>query len=121
MKREGKELEQELKNGIVDYESYLEKRNNYAEKMSDIGKSNLAEYVMHRKTILDILAQNIRYKDQEQQKYAYEKNIHQLIFPMTLFHSVPFAYYSIKTDSFDQPSLACSLISHLQPLILHNQ
>lgn len=38
---------------------------------------------MHRKTILDILAQNIRYKDQEQQKYAYEKNIHQLIFPMT--------------------------------------
>lgn len=25
----------------------------------------------------------IRYKDQEQQKYAYEKNIHQLIFPMT--------------------------------------
>lgn len=83
MKREGKELEQELKNGIVDYESYLEKRNNYAEKMSDIGKSNLAEYVMHRKTILDILAQNIRYKDQEQQKYAYEKNIHQLIFPMT--------------------------------------
>ena len=83
LKREGKELEQELKNGIVDYESYLEKRNNYAEKMSDIGKSNLAEYVMHRKTILDILAQNIRYKDQEQQKYAYEKNIHQLIFPMT--------------------------------------
>ena len=83
MKREGKELEQELKNGIVDYESYLEKRNNYAEKMSDIGKSNLAEYVMHRKTILDILAQNIRFKDQEQQKYAYEKNIHQLIFPMT--------------------------------------
>ena len=42
-------------------------------QMSDIGKSNLAEYVMHRKTILDILAQNIRYKDQEQQKYAYEK------------------------------------------------
>ena len=38
-----------------------------------------------------------------------------------LFHSIPFAYYLIKTDLFDQPSLACSLISHLQPLILHNQ
>ncbi len=48
-----------------------------------MGKSNLAEYVMHRKAILDILAQNIKYKDQEQQKYTYEKNIHQLIFPMT--------------------------------------
>ena len=29
------------------------------------------------------MAQNIKYKDQEQQKYTYEKNIHQLIFPMT--------------------------------------
>ena len=43
-----------------------------------MGKSNLAEYVMHRKAILDILAQNIKYKDQERQKYTYEKNIHQL-------------------------------------------
>ncbi len=82
LKKEGKRLEQELKNGIVDYESYLQKRNDYAGKMSDMGKSNLTEYVMHRKAILDILSQNIKYKDQEQQKYAYEKNIHQLIFPM---------------------------------------
>lgn len=49
-------------------------------KCLTLGMSNLAEYVMHRKTILDILAQNIRYKDQEQQKYAYEKNIHQTYF-----------------------------------------
>ena len=80
LKREGKELEQELKNGIVDYESYLEKRNNYAEKMSDIGKSNLAEYVMHRKTILDILAQNIRYKDQEQKNMRMKKIFTNLFF-----------------------------------------
>lgn len=83
LKREGKRLEQEFKKGILDYENYLEKRNIYAEKVSDMGKSNLTEYVMHRKAILDILAQNIKYKDQEQQKYTYEKNIHQLIFPMT--------------------------------------
>ena len=83
LKREGKKLEQEFQKGIVDYESYLEKRTTYAEKVSDMGKSNLAEYVMHRKAVLDILAQNIKYKDQEQQKYTYEKNIHQLIFPMT--------------------------------------
>lgn len=83
LKREGKKLEQDFQKGIVDYESYLEKRTSYAEKVSDMGKSNLAEYVMHRKAVLDILAQNIKYKDQEQQKYTYEKNIHQLIFPMT--------------------------------------
>ena len=48
LKREGKELEQELKNGIVDYESYLEKRNNYAEKMSaklQIGRASCRERV----------------------------------------------------------------------------
>lgn len=82
LKLEGKELERELKKGISDYGSYLQKRADYAEKVSDLGKSNLSEYIMHRKAILDILAQNIKYKDQEQQKYAYEKNIHQLIFPM---------------------------------------
>lgn len=83
LKREGKELEQKAKAEIYDYESYMNKRAKYAEKLSDLGKSNLAEYVMHRKAILDILAQNVKYKDQDEKRYAYEKNIHQLIFPMT--------------------------------------
>lgn len=82
LKKEGKKLEQEAMNDIIDYKQYLEKRTAYAEKLSDMGKSNLAEYVMHRKAILDILAQNLKYQNEEQKKYAYEKNIHQLIFPM---------------------------------------
>ncbi len=80
LKREGKRLEKEFKDGVVDYENYLKKRNVYAEKISDMGKSNLTEYVMHRKAILDILAQNIKYKNQEQQKYAYEKKFINLYF-----------------------------------------
>lgn len=83
LKIEGKKLEEEAKKDIVDYQKYIEKRVAYAGKLSDIGKSNLAEYVMHRKSVLDILATNLKYKDSEQKKYAYEKNIHQLIFPMT--------------------------------------
>lgn len=83
LKTEGKKLEEEAKKDIVDYQKYMEKRTAYAEKLSDIGKSNLAEYIMHRKAILDILASNLKYKNSEQKKYAYEKNIHQLIFPMT--------------------------------------
>lgn len=83
LKKEGKKLEEEAKIDIVDYESYIQKRTEYAEKLSDIGKSNLAEYVMHRKSVLDILASNLKYRDSEKKRYAYEKNIHQLIFPMT--------------------------------------
>lgn len=83
LKKEGKKLEEESQREIIDYETYVEKRTVYAEKLSDMGKSNLAEYVMHRKAILDILAQNLKYRDAEWKKYAYEKNIHQLIFPMT--------------------------------------
>lgn len=83
LKKEGKKLEEESKHEIVDYEMYMEKRTAYAEKLSDMGKSNLAEYVMHRKAILDILALNLKYKNEKQKRYAYEKNIHQLIFPMT--------------------------------------
>lgn len=83
LKKEGKKLEEEAKKEIVDYQKYIERRTEYAEKLSDVGKSNLSEYVMHRKSVLDILAANLKYKDLEQKKYAYEKNIHQLIFPMT--------------------------------------
>ncbi|WP_333861587.1 hypothetical protein [Clostridium sp.] len=83
LKKEGKRLEEEAKKDIVDYQKYMEKRTAYAEKLSDVGKGNLAEYVMHRKAVLDILASNLKFKDFEQKRYAYEKNIHQLIFPMT--------------------------------------
>ena len=82
LKKEGKELEKQSEQGFEDYESYMEKRTNYAEKLSDMGKSNLAEYVMHRKAVLDVLSQNLKYRDEEHKRYAYEKNIHKLIFPM---------------------------------------
>jgi hypothetical protein len=83
LKKEGKKIEEEARMDNIDYERYIEKRTIYAEKLSDMGKSNLAEYVMHRKAVLDILAQNIKYKSEQQKVYTYEKNIHQLIFPMT--------------------------------------
>ena len=83
LKEEGKKLQDEARNEIVDYEKYFEKQTAYAEKISDMGKSNLADYVMHRKVVLDILAQNMKYKNDAEKRYAYEKNIHQLIFPMT--------------------------------------
>ncbi len=83
LKKEGKKLQDEAKKDIIDYDLYIDKCTRYAEKLSDMGKSNLADYVMHRKAVLDILSQNLKYRDEEKKRYAYEKNIHQLIFPMT--------------------------------------
>ncbi len=83
LKQEGKKLQEEINSDTVDYESYTKKSIEYAEKLSDMGKSNLVDYVMHRKAVLDILSQNLKYKDGNQRAYSYEKNIHQLIFPMT--------------------------------------
>lgn len=80
LKREGKELEKQLKQKNKD--QYIAQKTQYAKKLSEVGKSSLAEYILHRKTVLDILNENLRYSDSENLQYAYEKNIHEIIFPM---------------------------------------
>ncbi|WP_238446963.1 hypothetical protein [Azohydromonas australica] len=59
------------------YQSRLEK---YLAKADDIKKSDLANYVFHRKVILDILEKAIQRGDDG--KYAKEELIHELIMPM---------------------------------------
>lgn len=62
---------------IIDYKARL---SDYINKAEDIKKSDLANYVSHRKAIIDILeASIIRLEDG---KYAREDTIHELIFPM---------------------------------------
>ena len=74
-----------LKNGRPFGKDYFD------ELLERIGEIRASERRAYQK-ITDVFEQcsydydknsEIRYKDQEQQKYAYEKNIHQLIFPMT--------------------------------------
>ena len=62
--------------------NYAEKSAKFLEKISDMGKDDLANYIVHRKTMLDILERALEYVDSENNSYALEKNIHQLIFPM---------------------------------------
>ncbi|MBW8353993.1 MAG: ATP-binding protein [Pseudomonas sp.] len=59
---------------------YKERLNNYISKAEDIKKSDLANYVSHRKAIIDILERSIVRQDDG--KYAREDTIHELIFPM---------------------------------------
>ena len=82
LKKEHKNFVLEDINAIVDYKDYSEKQSAYLSKIADMGKSDLASYIVHRKTMLDIFSSNLQYTDEDKQRYALEKNIHNLIFPM---------------------------------------
>jgi hypothetical protein len=61
-------------------DQYRARLASYLEKVDDLKKSDLANYVFHRKVILDILEQAI--KRGADGKYAREELIHELIMPM---------------------------------------
>lgn len=82
--KEAKKKAQELETNKLETTQDIEKFNNtfisYMNEINDIGKSKLAEYVVCRKSILQILS-NLQ-KQQEDKKYPFEKAIHETIFPM---------------------------------------
>lgn len=62
------------------YQQYSERLESYLKTAEDIKKSDLANYVFHRRIILDLLEKAIQI--QEDGKYARESLIHNLIMPM---------------------------------------
>jgi len=62
---------------IADYERRLQ---GYLDKVQDIKRSDLANYVAHRRVILDLLEQAI--KRQSDGRYAREELVHRLIMPL---------------------------------------
>lgn len=81
LKEEGIDLGKQIKTN-KNTQEFIRQKTSYAEKISEMGKSSLAEYILHRKAVLDILDENLKYSDNQNLKYAYEENIHQIIFPM---------------------------------------
>lgn len=65
---------------ITDIGEYEKKIKDYLDTVSDIKKSDLANYVSHRKVVLDLLEKAIRID--ENGKYVPEELIHNLIMPM---------------------------------------
>ena len=63
------------------FEQYQEKFKESAEKTNEIGKAQLAAYIAHRRTILD-LVNNSLIKKRSDDKYPLEKVLHKMIFPM---------------------------------------
>lgn len=81
LKSEGTELKKSI-NENVHVADIKKKTGEYAKKLSDLGKSNLAEYIIQRKAVLDLLEENMKYTDYDSEKYMQEESIHQLVFPM---------------------------------------
>lgn len=67
-------------NKVTDLQAYKRQYHDFLEQVNDIGKSNLAKYIIHRKLILDLLNNNLNTDDQN--KYKPEESIHEIIFPM---------------------------------------
>lgn len=65
----------------VSPEQYLTAIKAAVEAYNEVGKSKLADYVSHRKVIIDFLERALR-RDQETGEYSLESVLHNLIFPM---------------------------------------
>lgn len=81
VKKQGEEfLNQNKIENIKDVNEYKDKYMEYIEKENEIGKSTLAEYIIHRKIIIDLLEKSLNVN--ENNKYELESYVHNLIFPM---------------------------------------
>jgi hypothetical protein len=63
------------------FEQYQERFKEVAEKANEIGKAQLAAYIAHRRTILDLVNNSLK-KKRSDDKYPLERVLHKMIFPM---------------------------------------
>jgi hypothetical protein len=63
------------------FEQYKEKMNEHIARINDMGKSQLASHVAHRRSILDLLDLSLK-KSRTDEKYRLEEVLHNMIFPM---------------------------------------
>lgn len=63
------------------FETYKMRIQGLIESMNDVGKAKLADYVAHRRIILDLVGNSLK-KVQKDSGYPFEKVLHKMIFPM---------------------------------------
>ncbi len=62
------------------YKEFNEEATNLLSEVSELSKSALAEYIIHRKLILDLFEKKLKITDDD--TYELEKTIHEVIFPL---------------------------------------
>lgn len=90
LKQESHTLIEESGKQALKPEEYEAKLNNFLERANELGKSSLAQYVAHRKVILEFLEKSLQ-QNPETGKYPLEEIIHKIIYPMrTTSDDVPY-------------------------------
>lgn len=79
-KKEGQQLVEELKNDVTHLDEYKKRFEEHVARISDENKSILAQYVAHRKSIIDLF--EVGMCRQEDGKFVREAYMHNLIYPM---------------------------------------
>lgn len=79
-KEEGREFINADVETVFESPEYREKFDNYVDKLLDLKQSELSKYVIHRKTIIDLLGRLLNQR--EDGKYSLEEEVHKLIYPM---------------------------------------
>lgn len=80
LKREGNRIITEAAK-LTDYEEYRDRLSIFMSNYNELGVAALAQYVAHRRIILDLFAKALS-SDEKDGKYPLEKVLHQIIFPM---------------------------------------
>lgn len=89
LKEEGRRILDEAGH-VEDAQEFYERFDRFVSDENEIGKTALAQYVVHRRVILDLLEKALAL-DPETGKYNLEKTIHSLVFPMRITSDdVPF-------------------------------
>ena len=79
-KEECNDLMKKLERGDISSEEYQRQFQETIGKVSDVNRAALAEYVVHRRIILNLFSHGLDIKDDG--KFNLEKYMHQLIYPM---------------------------------------
>ena len=90
LKRESHELmDNAVKESLLP-EEYEARLNDFIERENELGKSSLAQYIAHRKVILEFLERSLQ-ADPKTGKYELEEIVHRIIYPMrTTSADVPY-------------------------------
>ena len=80
LKEESHALIEESGKEALKPEEYEAKLNDFLERANELGKSSLAQYVAHRKVILEFLGKSLQ-ANPETGKYPLEEIIHKIIYP----------------------------------------
>ncbi|RBH43934.1 hypothetical protein C3F00_038620, partial [Pseudomonas sp. MWU13-2860] len=74
----GKKIIQDMSRVAMTDPKYQEKFQHYVETVQDLRQSELAKYVVHRRTMLDLLQTALQKKDG---RYVLEEEVHRILYP----------------------------------------